>query len=361
MRRGNYDAGGDVDLVVSDKETRKQTITEQRREQNRRAQRVFRERRRAKKKYLNSNPTPRHLAPRVPVDTGSRTAKSSEADEILHWIGQTSSTNTMPSSTSSHVFSDALTLQDQPHQQRQSPAHIVQETIFTFSSPQTLLPAHNSLIPKGRSPTSEVQAFLTATNRPGHTLWPHGAPPTLAACLFNAAAMGIDIDRVGEPKYMSPFYRPSFSATLSSPSPPVHPTTTTTTTTSSTSPTMYLSPGPRSLRPCFAQVIFPHHACLDLLPLPKLRETAIMLVVRRAQQDGRCAMDSSSDHAEVQELKRDVYVRQGVRFRGTGELTREEYVLPDDESSRHCGNPWEGGSWAVSPWFAVKWKHLIDL
>lgn len=42
MRRGNHDVAGDVDLVVSDKETRKHTITEQRREQNRRAQRVFR-------------------------------------------------------------------------------------------------------------------------------------------------------------------------------------------------------------------------------------------------------------------------------------------------------------------------------
>lgn len=82
-----------------------------------------------------------------------------------------------------------------------------------------------------------------------------------------------------------------------------------------------------------------------------------MLVVR-AQQYGQSV--DSSDRDEVQELKRDVYVRQGVRFRGTGELQREEYLLPD-ESTRHCGNPWEGGSWAVAPWFAIKWKYLMDL
>ncbi|KAL6251776.1 hypothetical protein RBB50_001986 [Rhinocladiella similis] len=344
MRSGDHDVARDMDASLRDKEMRKHTITERRREQNRRAQRAFRERRRAKTEILKSKATPRYLAPR---DSGSgslvTTSKPSDTEDVQVCTGQTSDTE-MPSSISSHVFSDTWNLHDQRHPQ--SGSHVIHDAMFTFSSPQTLLPAHDSLVPKRRTPTSELQAFLTGTNRPGHTLWPHGAPPTLAACLFNAAVMGIDIDRVGEPKYMSPFYRPSFSASPS----PVQPAAADKTSN------LHLR-GPRSLRPCFAQVIFPHHACLDLLPLPKLRETAIMLVVR-AQQYGQSV--DSSDRDEVQELKRDVYVRQGVRFRGTGELQREEYLLPD-ESTRHCGNPWEGGSWAVAPWFAIKWKYLMDL
>jgi hypothetical protein len=62
----------------------------------------------------------------------------------------------------------------------------------------------------------------------------------------------------------------------------------------------------------------------------------------------------------VQELKKDVYVRQGVRFRGTGNLRGDEYVMHDD-SGRQCGHPWESGSWAVAPWFARKWRLLVEI
>jgi hypothetical protein len=62
----------------------------------------------------------------------------------------------------------------------------------------------------------------------------------------------------------------------------------------------------------------------------------------------------------VQELKKDVYVRQGIRFRGTGELRADEYIMYD-ESGRHCGHPWERASWAVATWFTQKWKYLVDI
>ena len=78
----------------------------------------------------------------------------------------------------------------------------------------------------------------------------------------------------------------------------------------------------------------------------------------RAQQEGGNVMSPEFDG--VQELKKDVYVRQGVRFRGTGELREMEYIVYDD-SGQHCGHPWERGSWAVAPWFARKWKYLVDI
>jgi hypothetical protein len=61
----------------------------------------------------------------------------------------------------------------------------------------------------------------------------------------------------------------------------------------------------------------------------------------------------------VQELKRDVYVRQGVRYRGTGPLRSDEYTM-FNEGGRHCGQPWEWASWAVAVWFAQKWKYHQD-
>ena len=63
---------------------------------------------------------------------------------------------------------------------------------------------------------------------------------------------------------------------------------------------------------------------------------------------------------EVQELKRDVYVRQGIRFRGTDQLEGEEYVM-HDEGGLHCGQPWESRSWAVAPWFVRKWKFVMAI
>ncbi|GFG18968.1 hypothetical protein IFM5058_09560 [Aspergillus udagawae] len=85
----------------------------------------------------------------------------------------------------------------------------------------------------------------------------------LTACVYNAAALGISIDQFSSYNCMSlcsPFYRPyttmsadpsSLLATVTRPAIPVH------------------------LRPTLPQVLFPHHPLLDLLPLPTLRAKAI--------------------------------------------------------------------------------------
>lgn len=222
-----------------------------------------------------------------------------------------------------------------------------EEVPFTFSSPQTLFPARDNLILKNCNTFSEFLTFTRDHLRP--TIWPHGVTTTLAACLFNARALGIDLDRIMDPHYISPFYRPSFSLMVP-PGSVVQPTS----LDAASDPQLAVF---GSLRPCFAQVMFAHHACIDLLPLPRLRETAVMLNVRAQQnEDGVASQGLDS----VQELKKDVYVRQGVRFRGTGELRRDECIMYD-ESGRHCGHPWERASWAVAPWFARKWKYFMDL
>ena len=292
------------------------------------------------KKRLPPRTTPRRLAPRSPEVESDITIGSSET-EILDRTHKASSPETLTPNSSSQGSVD------EPQEQQKQYSNITKEAPFTFSSPQFLFPAHESLVPKRYTPSSELLKFTR--DRPRPALWPHGVTATLAACLFSARALGIDIDRVLDPHYMSPFYRPSFSLTLP-PGSEVQPTS----PDAASDPELAVL-GP--LRPCSAQVIFPHHACIDLLPLPRLRETAVMLNVR-AQQEERSGMSHGLDG--VQELKKDVYVRQGVRFRGTGELRVEEFITYD-ERGRHCGHPWERGSWAVAPWFARKWKYLVDI
>ena len=251
---------------------------------------------------------------------------------------------------SSLVTTSSISVQESIHGLPAQPKSISctkREAPFTFSSPQTLLPSHESFFPNNLTPFSQLLSLVR--DRPRAALWPHGVTATLAACLFNAHLLGIDIDRAMDPHYMSPFYRPSSALSRSSGS-AVELTGTN------------IAPDQRLtelgfLRPCFAQIMFPHHACLDLPPLPKLRDTAVMISVR-LRQEGDNLMSAGLD--AVQDLKRDVYVMQGVRFRGTGELIGGEYALPNT-SGRHCGNPWEKGSWAVAPWFARKWRHLVDI
>ncbi|KAF4213431.1 hypothetical protein CNMCM5878_010472 [Aspergillus fumigatiaffinis] len=87
----------------------------------------------------------------------------------------------------------------------------------------------------------------------------------LTACVYNAAALGISIDQFSSYNCMSlcsPFYRPYTAmsadpssllaaATVTRPAIPVH------------------------LRPTLPQILFPHHPLFDLLPLPALRAKAI--------------------------------------------------------------------------------------
>ncbi|GFF65127.1 hypothetical protein IFM62136_06196 [Aspergillus lentulus] len=87
----------------------------------------------------------------------------------------------------------------------------------------------------------------------------------LTACVYNAAALGISVDQFSSYNCMSlcsPFYRPYTAmsadpssllaaATVTRPAIPVH------------------------LRPTLPQILFPHHPLFDLLPLPALRAKAI--------------------------------------------------------------------------------------
>lgn len=74
-----------------------------------------------------------------------------------------------------------------------------------------------------------------------------------------------------------------------------------------------------------AQILIPHHASLDLIPRPLLRERAIMMTF------------AMSDIFDLWNLMLDIYARYA--------LVRRLYL---DNGDCH---PWESKSWEAKPWF----------
>ncbi|KAI1741192.1 hypothetical protein F4680DRAFT_70715 [Xylaria scruposa] len=143
------------------------------------------------------------------------------------------------------------------------------------------------------------------------------------ACLSNAICIGLSLTELMycERPCMSPFYRPMAQrnddpAALDA---------------ASSYDTL-----PASLRPTPAQILIPHHACLDLIPLPRLRERAILL----------CA---ALPHTfSLWDMKLDVYTRNALVCQGR------------DTSSGLVSEPWDLRSWQAAPWFVSKWKLAVD-
>jgi hypothetical protein len=160
-------------------------------------------------------------------------------------------------------------------------------------------------------------------------------PTTIfSAVLHNALSLGIDLDSLGAcgPEYISPFYRPT--------TPADDPSTILASIMSSLSP----SP-PDNLRPTLTQVLIPHHASLDLIPLPQLRERAIMLSA------------AMPEVFNMWELKLDLYTRGGLTvWRRQGGCSTG---TNDSERGSGC-QPWDKSSWEAAPWFLRKWSMAVD-
>ncbi|KAL1877369.1 hypothetical protein VTK73DRAFT_8664 [Phialemonium thermophilum] len=196
-------------------------------------------------------------------------------------------------------------------------------TARTTSQPSSLSPDPSSLDNhlSSSDPVGDVIRYLLG-DPCANTLQPTEMT-TLSAVLHNALCLGFDLSTLLNcaESCVSPFYRlatpgsdpRALLAEVTDPSTPAH------------------------LRPTLAQVLIPHHASLDLLPLPTLRERAIMLSAAMPQQ------------FDLWELKLDVYVRgalvcwRGGRGGGTGGF-----------------QPWDMRSWEAAPWFLRKWRLVID-
>ncbi|KAJ5774388.1 hypothetical protein N7457_009284 [Penicillium paradoxum] len=140
------------------------------------------------------------------------------------------------------------------------------------------------------------------------------------AVLNNARCLGFDLERLAKcgGSYMSPFFksiqahdRPQeLVASVFNTSIPIH------------------------LQPTMAQILVPHHASLDLIPLPLLRERAIMMSF------------AMPDTFDLWDLKLDIYTRHGL-------------VCRHSRAEVAC-HPWEQKSWEVMPWFLKKWSATSE-
>ncbi|KAG7411991.1 hypothetical protein Forpe1208_v008428 [Fusarium oxysporum f. sp. rapae] len=153
------------------------------------------------------------------------------------------------------------------------------------------------------------------------------------SCLTNAISLGLDPSVIADcsVQQISPFYQPNLSSTLNH--------VALIQAGSNILSTFDNTSIPVHLRPTMAQILIPHHTSLDLIPLPFLRERAIML---------SAAMPHVFNNWE---LKLDIYERGGLTI---WRLKHEK-----GESVRDSYPPWDMKSWEAAPWFLKKWCMLM--
>ncbi|KAJ4263236.1 hypothetical protein NW764_016186 [Fusarium oxysporum] len=153
------------------------------------------------------------------------------------------------------------------------------------------------------------------------------------SCLANAASLGFDLSRIADcsVEHISPFYQPSLSTTLDH--------TALVQAGSTILSSFNNTKIPVHLRPTMAQILIPHHISLDLIPLPFLRERAIML---------SAAMPHLFNNWE---LKLDIYDKGGLTI---WKLKHERGL-----NGRDSYPPWDMKSWEAAPWFLKKWCMLM--
>lgn len=140
------------------------------------------------------------------------------------------------------------------------------------------------------------------------------------ALLNNAICLRFDLDQLADcsKPYMSPFFksiaaqdRPQDLVAAS-----------------------FNSSMPINLQPTMAQILIPHHASLDLIPMPLLRERAIMKSF------------AMPNEFNLWDLKLDIYTRNAL-------VCRRHRVEATCQS-------WDEKSWEAMPWFLKKWSMTIE-
>ncbi|KAI8722826.1 BZIP domain-containing protein [Fusarium sp. LHS14.1] len=339
----------------ADPPSKRRVLTEARREQNRLAQRAYRQRQKEHRKQLKEAESRRYQARRPrPLlkrcDITSKPTKSSHdtqgsvneplKDEILSTQG----------TPHSHVNTHDGTISSSPDEAGDStlPSY---DALIEIDTDQIGEDTHKSsevhgddlqLIPTRHRPDKSF-CSQQETNKPQDELvlpdmylnMLRFEQVTISHAVFqNALSMGLDLQFIANcgAHCISPFYQPSLAST--------------------TDATALLQQGaastasfkntsiPIHLRPTLAQVLIPHHASLDLIPIPFLRERAIML---------SAAMPNTFNSWE---LKFDIYGRGGLTIWRRNQSGTER-------RSNTTYQPWDMKSWEAAPWFLKKWTMII--
>ncbi|KAF2964689.1 hypothetical protein GQX73_g8870 [Xylaria multiplex] len=319
----------EASVVASAQElSKKRVITAARKEQNRLAQRAYRKRQKEQKKAQNQSVIsgPHRLEPRrdnletlrTPIPT-SRSGceigfRNSHPIPPFHSPPTQSKGQTASNSDVEGLPTRAM--QPTLHGSPCSPAHQVDSvaaSVATHTDVAMTIPNEPTIPSSGLMDTAlGVRGGLE-----------DDSTAVFRACVSNAICIGIDLAELMycERPCMSPFYRPTVQMN-EDPAALI---------TASSHDSL-----PVSLRPTLAQILVPHHASLDLIPLPRLRERAILM----------CA---ALPHIfSLWEMKLDIYTRNALICHGS------------DSSSESISQPWDTRSWQAAPWFLSKWKMVID-
>ncbi|KAJ4295261.1 hypothetical protein N0V90_007272 [Kalmusia sp. IMI 367209] len=162
---------------------------------------------------------------------------------------------------------------------------------------------------------------LTSNNPPG-PIYPLPDPCSdgiflsrqsqIEVVFYNCVKIGLSIEELMKPTCQSPWYSPLAMAPSSA---------------------VTLQRVPPDLYPTPAQLRYPHHPFIDTIPFPWFRERAITLA----------SMDPPA--YDRMDLKKDILRGGLICWRSRG---KEE------------GLPWDRRNWEVQPWFWTKWSWLIE-
>ncbi|KAI1351469.1 hypothetical protein F5Y01DRAFT_282429 [Xylaria sp. FL0043] len=316
---------GACSVAPAQRQAKKRVVTAARKEQNKLAQRAYRKRQREQKRVQKQFATPglRRLEPRrgslqtlcepAAVSCSGRSALTKNSYNIVN-PSSPSSTQDASQTTPDPNGIDLLAMDLQSELEQSSPSSTSRSKVSASSLAKmaaTLLDGPDvrpiGLINMALGIRGSLEDNSTTVFR---------------ACLSNAICIGIDLTELMycERPCMSPFYRPTAQANEDQ---------------------MALAAAsheslPDSLKPTPAQILIPHHASLDLIPLPRLRERAILM----------CAALPRT--FSLWEMKLDIYTRNALVCQNR------------NSASGSVLQPWDMRSWQAAPWFLCKWKAVVD-
>ncbi|KAI0160679.1 hypothetical protein GGR57DRAFT_390079 [Xylariaceae sp. FL1272] len=278
---------------------RKRVITSARKEQNRIAQKAFRERRKVERlqskkriKEARQSPYSRELQPApttLPVPCTWQVQHQECAQSMLPIATVFASAQT-PSWI--HSITNEDSTQNDPN-----------DMVVSLEAEISCFTNNIENVSPLPSPVTIHLQFVQVT--------------LMTALMQNALCLGLDLDRLLTSDYISPFYRPT--------SPQDDPKLLLEQVTTPLIPT--------NLRPTLPQILYPHHPYLDLLPYPALRARLVIL-------------SATMPHVfDKYEFKRDIYING---------------ALVCWRNARGTGQPWDKRSWEASPWFLEKWRMIVD-
>ncbi|KAI1196786.1 hypothetical protein F5X97DRAFT_304340 [Nemania serpens] len=311
--------------TTAQKQSKKRVTTPARKEQNKLAQRAYRRRQKEHGRVPKQPVVPalQRLAPRpnnieaMPVP--SAVASPRRSVQLENWHVTADASRSPSKDAESPIITD-LTVRDPPAISQQLSLSRLGSSMsqgeVAAVSPRPARVDSSDEIDAYPSQLSSMVAGIRRSLEDSPTC-------IFRACLSNAICIGIDVAELinCERFCMSPFYRPI------------------TQRNDDRAALMTVSSHeslPASLKPTPAQILIPHHASLDLVPLPRLRERAILMCA--ALPHVFCLWD----------MKLDIYTRSAL------------VCQSHDASSGATFQPWDRRSWQAAPWFLSKWKMVVD-